>query len=114
MRAIVLTILLFSSCAAWGENAYGTFSADGTSTAVNLRNGLGNITLTGTWGSGTVAVQVQRLDTSWEEVKTYTSADAPDVTPVVYDFGAPVKVRLVLSSATSPSLYWEIRESGTR
>lgn len=108
-----LLILLFFGSTAWG-NSYGTFSADGDGDGVNLRVGLGSVTLSGTWGSGTVALQVQRLDGTWEEVKTYTSSDAADTTPVIVDFGSPVKIRVVLSGSTSPSLYWEIRESATR
>jgi hypothetical protein len=82
----------------------GTFSADGSTTGVKLQ-GFGVLILGGTFGGGTVSLEVQGSDGSW-----YASSDtysAPDVDNIKLE--QPVIARLTLAGATSPSLYYEIR-----
>lgn len=96
--------------------ANGTFSANGTSETAFLQYGKGFLLLDSSsgngFGSGTLTLQVKRGDSSnWVAVTSYTSVPSPN--PDGLDFGAPVHLRVVLASATSPTLYWEIGEGRT-
>lgn len=93
-----------------------TFSADGDGEWQRLQYGKGYLLIDATsgngFGSGILTLQVQREDTGNPvTVTTYTAAPSPN--PDGLDFGAPVSVRVVLSGATSPTLYAEIGEGRT-
>ena len=88
--------------------AHGTFTEDDAGDTVYLPKGTAWILLSGTFGSGTATVEVLREDqTEWEPLKAYTAA--PTYGGESWDFvGVPVLVRIVLTTSTSPSLYWQI------
>lgn len=92
----------------------GTFSADGDSEAVNLR-GLFNVSLSGTFGGGTVRIQRNFQDgAGWKTV----SKDK-DGSPAAYTAAAElvgeepedgVLYRLNLQGATNPSLAYRVSQ----
>ena len=106
LMAALLALLVLPSPPATA--AYGTFTEDDTSDTVYLPKGTAWILLSGTFGSGTATVEVLREDqTEWEPLKAYTAA--PTYGGESWDFvGVPVLVRIVLTTSTSPSLYWQI------
>lgn len=82
----------------------GTLSADGNGDAVDVSTN-GVLTVGGTFGSGTVTLQVRGDNGTWYSTSnTYTAADSVNL-----EFLRPATVRVNLSGATSPSLYWEIK-----
>ena len=96
--------------------ASGTFTANATGETAFLQYGKGFLLFDATsgngFGSGTVTLQVKRADSAtYVAVTTYTASPSPN--PDGLDFGAPVHVRVVLASSTSPTLYWEIGEGRT-
>ena len=64
----------------------------------------------GTWGGGTFKLQAQQSDGAWSDIwsdgsaKDYTANDED-----IYEFVGPINLRTVLSGATAPSLFWEVR-----
>ena len=89
---------------------YGTFTADTTSAVFSAGTGKKHLRVHGTWGGGTFKLQIQQMDATWSDIfndgsaKTYTSNDED-----LYEFTGPANLRAVLTGATSPSLYWEVR-----
>lgn len=89
-----------------------TLTADGTEGYEALQYGHGYLLLTGGFGGGTLTLQMKRAsDASAVTVTSYTAVPSPN--PVRLDFGAPVAVRVVLSGATAPTLYYEIGDQRT-
>jgi len=88
----------------------GTLTADGTGTMFSGGAGKKHLRVHGTWGGGTFKLQIQQMDATWSDIyadgsaKSYTSNDED-----IYEFTGPVNLRTVLTGATSPSLYWEVR-----
>lgn len=113
MKKLLLTALCIMPMAAFANIAE-TLSADGSACETDLNVGLGALTLTGTFGSGTATLEYRNLtNDAWISSKAYTAAPSPN--PDVVDFGGiPVKVRITLASSTSPSLYCEIRAASKR
>ena len=110
--AVLLCVLAASSSAVAVSH---TFSSDDSTgqCRVFLNDGIGRLTLTGTFGSGTITLQALKegaLDKStqsnWYTTSTYTAVPSPN--PVTMDYGAPTWVQVILSGSTSPDLYCEI------
>ena len=77
-------------------------SANGNSTALNWPGGVGQMVVEGTWGGGTVKLQVSPDDgTTWVAVGGDSTITADGV--VNFDLNS-CDIRLNLSGATAPSL----------
>lgn len=105
MRFIFAAIL-----AAWCSfacAASGTFTANGNLQGQNIFvPGPAYIQIKGTWGGGTVVVQVKGADGTWRDItNTSTTADAD----LFLDFTSETYISLTLTGATTPSIYWEVR-----
>ena len=90
-------------------NTYGTFSADGSSSVQSIR-GPFVFKANGTWGGGTVVVQVMSRDGSTYKTLTTATALTSDATgQVLYDMplNSLSTIRATLAGSTSPSLAWE-------
>jgi len=92
----------------------GTFTADGTGAWVRLQYGTGYLLLRSTtgngFGSGTLTLQIRADDGSATAITVTSYTAVPSPNPDGLDFGATVFIRVVLASATAPTLYWEIGE----
>lgn len=92
-------------------------TANDTGEWVRLQYGKGYLLLDATsgngFGAGTLTLQVQKNDGTGNTVAVTTYTASPSPNPDGLDFGAPVQVRVVLASSTSPTLYWEIGEGRT-
>lgn len=89
------------------ESVYGTFSADGSSSSVNLKRGgvlfVGSTTAKD-FGGGSVYLQAKGPDGQW-----YESGDAITAAVVrALDFPVSTEVRVVLGSATAPDVDYAI------
>ncbi|MDX1497052.1 MAG: hypothetical protein R3352_05825 [Salinisphaeraceae bacterium] len=85
--------------------ASGTFTADGNSGTLKAAGPV-HFHVDGNFGSGQASLEYLAADGSWRTVaNTAVTADADKEVR----FKNPVKVRVALSGATSPSLYWELR-----
>lgn len=85
-----------------------TLSADGSTTVITWRGGMGTYAAYGTWGGGTL-----KLEASFDNGSTYISlgTDGELTADGAANFEVPggVYLRATLSSSTSPSLKVEIR-----
>jgi hypothetical protein len=83
----------------------GTFSANGTGSSFKVYGEV-HLHINGTWGGGTFSLEYLASDGNWRTiVNTTLTADADKE----IRFKSPVFVRPVLSGATGPSLFWEVR-----
>lgn len=105
VKATALALSLLWGAGAWAVN--NTFTDNGNGTYVDLPHGTGFILMSGSFGSGTITLNIVGENGTDYAVDTWTAT--PDPNPVSLNFGAPVRVRVVLSGATTPSLYVEIR-----
>lgn len=93
----------------------GTFSTansnvNGTGTPIELRQGEGSILISGAIGGGTVDLEVETIDGSWIAIKTY------DTLPILETIAITSRytVRVNQNGATTPTVYWEIKEAPRR
>ena len=80
---------------------YGTLSADGDTDEFTLPPN-GAISVSGTWGSGTITIKVKDGGGTYRSLSTTYTADFDKVV----HFERPVSVKLALSGSSTPSLVW--------
>jgi hypothetical protein len=85
--------------------ASGTLDDNESGEWVNLPFGRAAIALTGTFGSGTAAIE-KRME-SGSAIGVASGAFSTETTAHL-DIGSQCDVRVTLAGATAPSLYWEI------
>lgn len=87
----------------------GTFSANGNSNEVRVRKDTNiKISLQGTFGGGTAAIQTKILDTWYPLLDSGTAVEYTIADDSEYRLKRNDMVRIVLTAATTPALDWQI------
>ena len=89
------------------STTYGTLTADGSGNWVHCE-GPFSIVAAGTWGCGTLVVEIKSRDGTTTTLNTTTAMTSDATGQNTFNIEGGKQVRATLSSSTSPSLKWEI------
>lgn len=89
-----------------GTNTYGTLTDNGSGEPVWI-SGEFLFVADGTWGSGTITVEIQSRDGTWTALNADTAHTSDATGQALYKVPGTHQVRATLAGATSPSLKWE-------